>query len=54
MIAVRISIDISPTVSDEAKAMAKAFREDNELSIKQICDTLEIVRSTFYKYVKAF
>ncbi len=41
-----------PPVSDETKAMAQALMADKNLSIKQICDRLEIAKSTLYKYAK--
>lgn len=41
-----------PPVSEETKVMAQALMADKNLSIKQICDRLNIAKSTLYKYAK--
>ena len=43
-----------PKALDENKiAQAKALYKDKDLSIKEICKTLGIGRTTFYRYVNA-
>ena len=41
---------IAPT--DPKVQMAKKMHKDKNISIKQICDTLKISRSTFYRFLK--
>ena len=43
-----------PKALDDAKiAQANALYKDKDLSIKEICKTLGIGRTTFYRYVNA-
>jgi ACT domain-containing protein len=39
-----------PPVSEETKRMAKTLLADKNLSVKQICERLDIAKSTLYKY----
>lgn len=39
------------TASDPRVRMAKAMHSNQQLSIEEICDTLKISRSTFYRYL---
>jgi DNA invertase Pin-like site-specific DNA recombinase len=40
-----------PPVSEETKRMARTLMADKNLSVKQICERLDIAKSTLYKYV---
>lgn len=43
-----------PKVMDEKKAaMARSMHQDDDLSVKEICITLGISRTTFYRYLRA-
>ena len=42
-----------PKVMDDKKAaMARSMHQDDELSVKEICTTLGISKTTFYRYLQ--
>lgn len=43
-----------PRVMDDKKAaMARSMHRDKDLSVKEICSTLGISKTTFYRYLQA-